>query len=299
MAETPALAAALAGAAQAGRPAHLGLMHVLMAADTEGDARAGLQGAILAAQGEARQRLEAVQRVWAVQPQAWGVVRAVLAEARHDVAAEEAGAAVARWAKTFDQLAADRPEAGVALYALGDPALLAAASAEIVDALAGWGLLGPDRAVLDLGCGIGRLTGRLASRCGLAVGADVSGGMLAEAARRSGPDRRASYVQVTGRDLRAFRDEAFDLVLAVDVFPYLVQAGEGLARDGVAEAARALRPGGALVVANLSYRGDDGRDAADLAAWADEAGLRKEAGPERPFALWDGLVFRYRKDGRR
>jgi SAM-dependent methyltransferase len=106
-------------------------------------------------------------------------------------------------------------------------------------------------------------------------------------------------VQVTGRDLRAFRDEAFDLVLAVDVFPYLVQAGEGLARDGVAEAARALRPGGALVVANLSYRGDDERDAAYLAAWADEAGLRAVTAPERPFGLWDGLVFRYRKDGRR
>ncbi|MCP5672141.1 hypothetical protein NL286_27940, partial [Klebsiella pneumoniae] len=77
---------------------------------------------------------------------------------------------------------------------------------------------------------------------------------------------------------------AFDLVLAVDSFPYLMQAG--VAEAHVAGAARALRPGGALAVLNLSYRGDPALDRADAARCAGGAGLALEVAGATPFELW-------------
>ena len=75
------------------------------------------------------------------------------------------------------------PEASVALYSLGDPAILAAATEEIVAWLVAERLLPADADVLDLGCGIGRVGG-VAPRCRSVLGLDVSAGMVAEATRR-------------------------------------------------------------------------------------------------------------------
>jgi hypothetical protein len=50
-----------------------------------------------------------------------------------------------------------------------------------------------------------------------------------------------------------------------------------------------------LVLANVSYRGDDDADVRDASAWAAEARLLPLAPAQRPFALWDGLVFRYQR----
>ena len=44
----------------------------------------------------------------------------------------------------------------------------------------------------------------------------------------------------------------------------------------VADAARILRPGGALAILNLSYRNDEALDLADATSWADN---RHWAGP--------------------
>ena len=48
----------------------------------------------------------------------------------------------------------------------------------------------------------------------------------------------------------------FDLVLAVDSFPYIVQASPDLALRHARGATRVLRPCGVFCVLNLSYRGD-------------------------------------------
>jgi SAM-dependent methyltransferase len=99
-----------------------------------------------------------------------------------------------------------------------------------------------------------------------------------------------SFLQTSGLDLAPFRDRSFDLVLAVDSFPYLFQAGSALVARHVAEAARVLRPGGDLVILNLSYRDDLGEDRRDLAALATGAfDLRRDG--TREFRHWDGAAF--------
>ncbi|HEX6218892.1 MAG TPA: methyltransferase domain-containing protein, partial [Sphingomicrobium sp.] len=102
----------------------------------------------------------------------------------------------------------------------------------------------------------------------------------------------------SGADLAPFRDEAFDLVLAIDSFPYIVAAGGDLAATHIAEIARVLRPGGAVVMVNYSYRGDDELDRRDISAAARTAGLTVDVNGRRDFALWDGLIFRLHKQSR-
>ena len=93
-----------------------------------------------------------------------GEVEAALAGTAGDPAA-----AVARWAALFDGAVGRSAEVSVALHALhalGDPALLRAATHEVVDFLRRAELLGHHRGVLEIGCGIGRFQAALASRSG-------------------------------------------------------------------------------------------------------------------------------------
>lgn len=202
-----------------------------------------------------------------------------------------AGAEVARIAALFDRAVAVSPEAAVAAYSLGDAATLDAATAEIVAWLDGAGVLRGD--VLDLGCGIGRVAAALAPRVRSVLGLDVSPAMVAEAGRRHGAVPGLRFEVAGGADLATLPDAAFDLALAVDSLPYLVQAG--VAERHVADLARILRPGGALAILNLSYRGQPDADRADAARWAAAHGLRLDVADERPFALWDGSVFVLRR----
>ena len=193
---------------------------------------------------------------------------------------------VARIAAFFDGAVAYSPEASVAVYSFGDPALLAAATQEIVD----WLPLPPGADMLDLGCGIGRVCAALAPRCRSVLGLDVSAGMVAEARRRH-PALR--FEQTAGQDLDMLAPASLDLILAIDSFPYIVQTGPETVARHVAGAARALRPGGALVVLNLSYRGDHAADLADAQAWCAHGFALERAG-DRPFRLWDGTAWVFR-----
>jgi len=239
-------------------------------------------------------RWNAVRRLLDGRAAALDRLAAEIAEvgSNHLALAEEDGPAGI--AAFFDRLVAHSPEASVALYSLGDPAILAAATAEIVDWLDREGLLGAERDVLDLGCGIGRVAAALAPRCRSVLGLDVSAGMVAEARRRCGPLPNCRFETTPGRDLAALPAASFDLVLAVDSFPYLMQAGEA-AELHVAGAARVLRPGGALAVLNLSYRQDLAADRADMGRWCARHGFVPTRVGERLFALWDGVAFVMRR----
>jgi len=211
--------------------------------------------------------------------------------AQHDASGEDG---LARIAAFFDRAVAHSPEASVALYSLGDPAILAQATAEIVAWLHANRLLHAEADVLDLGCGIGRIAAALAPLCRTVLGLDVSAGMVAEARRRAAlPNVR--FDQTAGRDLDGLPAKAFDLVLAVDSFPYMVQAGPDVVGRHVAGAARVLRPGGALAVLNFSYRGDLAADCADAAALASAHGFTLEQDGAKPFGVWDGTAFVLRR----
>jgi SAM-dependent methyltransferase len=189
----------------------------------------------------------------------------------------------------FDRLVALSPEASVAAYSLGDPATLAAATKELVEWLRGLGLLAGQPRVLDLGCGIGRVAAAVAPQAASVLGLDVSERMVAEARARHADLPRLRFETCSWLDLAGVEDAGFDLVLAVDVFPYLVQAGRELAAGMLAEAARVLRPGGQLVILNHAY-GDAGGE--DLAADARDCGLIVLEAGSRPLSLWDAMAFR-------
>ncbi len=215
--------------------------------------------------------------------------------AEHHASGATPGAGVARIAAFFDRAVAHSPEASVALYSLGDPAILAAATAEIAGWLEARAMLPAGVDVLDLGCGIGRVAAVLAPRCRSVVGLDVSAGMVAEARRRHAGLAGVRFERTNGQDLAAQPDAAFDLVLAIDSFPYIVQTGPETADRHVADAARLLRPGGALCILNLSYRDDPALDLADAVRWAAAYGFRLEVADTRPFVLWDGTAYVLRR----
>jgi predicted TPR repeat methyltransferase len=251
-AATAHVAAALLEGIRTGRPPHLLLMHLALQMPDEAAARAALESAVEQAAPPDVAALAAVAALWARRPDAFALVRDVLAKAGHDDVPPDSGTAVAGWRATFDALAREQPEAGVALYSPADPALLAAASREIIDALLGWGDLHDGATVLDLGCGIGRLAAPLSASADFIIGVDVSQVMLAEARRRAGAGSRLGLACLSGLDLAALSDAAFDLVLAVDVFPYLMQAGGGLAERHLLEiprpeAGRPVGPGQCLL----------------------------------------------------
>ena len=213
--------------------------------------------------------------------------------------AEGAGeAAIEACRRFFDRAVRTSEEASVALYSLGDPEILAEGTREIVDLFERWGLLGPDRATsaaLEIGCGIGRFQVALAGRFGEIWGIDISEGMIAAARRRAAGLGNLHFVVGSGRDLAPFPDARFDLVFAVDSFPYLQQAGPDLVAAHFAEAARVLKPGGDFAILNFSYTGELEDDRAGFADLCDRNGFLMEAAGVRPFTLWDGSAFLARR----
>lgn len=193
------------------------------------------------------------------------------------------------WASIFDTLARRSPAASVALYSLGDEARLQVATDEVVSWLRAERLLGPDRLVVEIGCGIGRFLRALSPEVETVVGLDVSGVMCAEARVRTASLDNVVVLQTPGRDLSMLEDASADVVLAVDSFPYLVSAG--LAEVHVREAARVLSPGGSLLLFNWSYVGELAEHRVQFSAIVEAACLRPGYMGQQRLKSWDGLVF--------
>ena len=289
--------AALARCARGEVPANVALMQLHAEAASAAQAEAVLVDALDACRAEPSADADTAARLAAAlalarnHPQAFATVKAVLGGVEHGGTAAAPDQGVAHWAALFDSAAARSAEGSVALYALGDPGLLRAATDEVVELLRRARLLGAGRDVLDIGCGIGRFEAALAAEVRSAVGIDISAAMIAAARERCAGLPNVSFAQCSGRDLSMFADASFDLVLAVDSFPYLVQSGMALAATHVGEAARVLRPGGELLILNFSYRGDPERDRADVARLARASGFTVRRAGTREFRLWDGLAF--------
>jgi cyclopropane fatty-acyl-phospholipid synthase-like methyltransferase len=163
--------------------------------------------------------------------------------------------------------------------------------------------LGPsDRRVLDLGCGVGTAALYLARRRAVeVVGVSISPAQIRLADRyaaRGGP--MAGHVRFAVADFTALPTElvGFDLAFAIESFVHADPAGAFFAA-----AARALRPGGALVVIDDVRTGDRDDPAledfragwhapsvlsvAEAEALAVEAGLRLVA--SRDLSSWQRL----------
>jgi cyclopropane fatty-acyl-phospholipid synthase-like methyltransferase len=209
--------------------------------------------------------------------------------------ARNAEEGIERSRKLFDASVAESEESSVALYSLGSPELLAAATDEVIGVLEVWGVLGPHRDALEIGCGIGRLMVPLCSRVRSVVGTDISSGMISAATRRLEGLANASVHVTTGQDLSEFGSESMDLVYSVDAFPYVVLSGQALVERHFREVRRVLRPGGDFVLFNYAY-GRTREDANDeVLALAHRAQLEVVRADESPFGIWNGIGWLLRR----
>ena len=209
--------------------------------------------------------------------------------------AEVAADGIERCRKLFDASVAQSEESSVALYSLGNPELLAAATDEVISVLESWGVLGLQRDALEIGCGIGRLMIPLSRRMRSVIGTDVSSGMIAAATRRLDGLANASVRLTTGQNLSAFESASVDLVYSVDTFPYLVLAGQALVARHFKEILRVLRPGGDFVLFNYAY-GRSREDAnGEVLEHARDAGLQIIRADVSPFKIWNGIGWQMRK----
>ena len=99
-----------------------------------------------------------------------------------------------------------------------------------------------DETVLDIGCGVGRITRALSQRVAHVIGLDVSGEMLARAREANAGHDNITWVQGDGESLAEIEDASVDGCYSFVVFQHLPEAAMTLGY--VREMARVLRPGG-------------------------------------------------------
>jgi 2-polyprenyl-6-hydroxyphenyl methylase/3-demethylubiquinone-9 3-methyltransferase len=132
-------------------------------------------------------------------------------------------------------------------YEIAPPRVKQYLEAEILFALE---RLESNDAVLELGCGYGRVARRLAESAGRVIGIDTSTESLALARRLAGPDSRCEFLEMDALEL-AFEDAEFDKVVCVQ---------NGICAFGVdqktllQQALRVTRPGGRVLFSTYSRR---------------------------------------------
>lgn len=98
--------------------------------------------------------------------------------------------------------------------------------------------------VLEIGCGVGRMTRWFAEDFGAVHALDVSPEMVAQAHARLAGYRNVTLHTGSGVDLQPLPDGQFDLVFSYIVFQHIPSAA--VIRSYIREAARVLKPGGAF-----------------------------------------------------
>jgi ubiquinone/menaquinone biosynthesis C-methylase UbiE len=258
----------------------------LLLARVEADARA-------VPDREGVRRIAALRELLSRDPGAFGKMRDVLA-ILHGKPPQQPSEPTTI-AKAFDAAVELSPAASVALYSLGDATLLGGATQELVSFLRMRGLISRNSRVLEIGCGIGRFAETLAPEVQSFRGIDISRNMIRIARERCRDLANVAFSVTAGDDLGEHLDATFDLVLAVDSFPYIVAARPGLAELHIRESARVLTPGGDLVIFNFAYEEEFGITRERLRRFAPAVGLALLAAEPNPLRSWDGGFFHLRK----
>jgi ubiquinone/menaquinone biosynthesis C-methylase UbiE len=153
---------------------------------------------------------------------------------------------------------------------------------EFVTATAG---LGPGAAVLEIGCGTGQLTTRLASPGFRLTAIDIGASMIA-AARRRLPGAEVSFQVTSFEDLDA-ADASFNLVISSAAFHWIDP------EVAFTKSARLLRPGGWLALLGTEEHYDDPLGGALDALWVThgDTGGAWERRPSDPEAIAATSLF--------
>jgi SAM-dependent methyltransferase len=114
-------------------------------------------------------------------------------------------------------------------------------------ALRRWLKIAPRSTVLDVGCGVGRWSRRLAARGGWVTGVDLSPTMIAEAKRRAAQGGLSGRCRFEAQDLCDLdAGGTFDLVLGVTVLQHILDATR--LRSALMRMADHLGSGGRMVL---------------------------------------------------
>jgi 2-polyprenyl-3-methyl-5-hydroxy-6-metoxy-1,4-benzoquinol methylase len=104
-----------------------------------------------------------------------------------------------------------------------------------------------DLRVLDVGCGVGRWSRRLARRGAYVTGIDLSPTMISEAKRRAASEGIAARCRFETQDLSALdAGDTFDLIVGVTVLQHILD--RSALREAVRRMKDHLAPGGRMVL---------------------------------------------------
>lgn len=106
--------------------------------------------------------------------------------------------------------------------------------------------LEPGSSIVDIGCGVGRITRALAKRAGLVYGVDVSPEMLDRARQHNPGLSNVRWLLGDGSSLAGIEDGSVDGCVSLVVFQHIPEPGPILAY--VREIGRVVRPGGYAAV---------------------------------------------------
>ena len=127
----------------------------------------------------------------------------------------------------------------------------AATDSRAHEAALGFAAIEDGENVLEVGVGTGRLFSRMAggNRNGHGYGVDISRGMLAGAARRTGSIPGMNLLGIASAYHLPFADESFDVVFGAYILDILPDDDFG---GVLSEWNRVTRPGGRLVLTNMA-----------------------------------------------
>ena len=145
--------------------------------------------------------------------------------------------------------------------------------------------------VLDIGCGVGRLTRPIAARAARAIGIDISAEMLARAREHHADAANIEWVHGDGCSLQPVEDASVDACVSHVVFQHIPnpEVTLGYVRD----MGRVLRPGGwAVFQVSNAPQVHESRGALErLATRARAAARRGPAGVSEPSWLGSAVTL--------